>query len=342
MRPEPSVASKPRLALIRLHPIKSLDPVPVSEARIGPNGGLELDRAWALFAMDGRWVNAKRTAAIQLIRAAYAPDFSSVTLSVPGDRRNLPPTTFAFPGDTAGASEWFSRYFEQAVTVRYAREGMPDDGLAPGPTIVSTASLRAVCEWFPGLTLEEVRRRFRATLEIDGAPSIGPGAERANGSAVAAVFRPRGLDANDTQVPPTSHGASGEAYSRGAITPASQKSPPSEEGGYSNGDALPPFWEDQLFAASEANVVRFKIGDVAFEGSNPCARCPVPARDSFTGTAADPAFQKRFIDQRRAQLPPWSPADRFDHFYRLSTNTRVPGTEQGKLLRVGDAVQLIG
>ena len=30
----------PRLSGIRLHPIKSLDPVSVSEARIGPGGGL--------------------------------------------------------------------------------------------------------------------------------------------------------------------------------------------------------------------------------------------------------------------------------------------------------------
>jgi uncharacterized protein YcbX len=278
----------PRLANIRLHPIKSLDPVFVSEARIGPNGGLELDRAWALYAADGRWVNGKRTAAMQLIRAAYPSDISSVTLSVPGDRRNIPTRTFAFPRDTEEASEWFSVYFEQAVTVRYAREGQPDDGLAPGPTIVSTASLRAVSDWFPGVTLDEARRRFRATLEIDGAAD-----SQTSGASVSG-----------------------------------------------NGKGLPAFWEDQLFAATDANVVRFKIGDVAFEGSNPCARCPVPTRDSLTGMIPDPAFQKRFSDLRRAQLPPWAPVDRFDHFYRLSTNTRVPGTEQGKLLRVGDLLNL--
>ena len=73
----------PRLANIRLHPIKALDPVSVNEARIGPNGGLELDRVWALYSADGRWVNAKRTAAMHLIRAAYAPDISSVTLAFP-------------------------------------------------------------------------------------------------------------------------------------------------------------------------------------------------------------------------------------------------------------------
>jgi uncharacterized protein YcbX len=260
----------PRLANIRLHPIKALDPISVNEARIGVNGGLALDRVWALYSADGRWVNGKRTAAMHLIRAAYAPDVSSVTLTVPGDRRDIPAMTFAFPGDTEGVAEWFSMYFEQTIQVRYTREGFPDDGLATGPTIVSTASLEAVCEWFPGLTLEESRRRFRTTLEIE---------------------------------------------------------------------CVPAFWEDQLFAESEGNVVRFKIGDVAFEGSNPCARCPVPARDSRTG-ADSVGFQKRFSDLRRARLPTWAAADRFDHFYRFATNTRVPSTECGKLLRVGVPLQL--
>jgi uncharacterized protein len=287
----------PRLANIRLHPIKALDPVSVNEARIGPNGGLELDRVWALYSADGRWVNAKRTAAMHFIRAAYAPEISSVTLTVPGDIRNIPAMTFAFPGDADGAAEWFSMYFEQAIQVRYTREGFPDDGLAPGPTIVSTSSLKAVCDWFPGMTLDEARRRFRTTLEIDAA---GP------------------PETNRAEFPSSAHHP-------GSSTVAT--------------DPLPPFWEDQLFTDSETSVVRFRIGDVALEGSNPCARCPVPARDSQTGITND-GFQKRFTELRRDQLPPWAPAKRFDHFYRLATNTRVPSTECGKLLRVGDPLIL--
>jgi uncharacterized protein len=283
-----SQGTTPRLANIRLHPIKALDPVSVNEARIGPNGGLELDRVWALYSADGRWVNAKRAAAMHLIRASYDPDITSVTLTVPGDRRKIPAMSFAFPGDAESAAEWFSMYFEQAIQVGYTREGFPDDGLAPGPTIVSTASLEAVCEWFPGMTLEEARRRFRTTLEIEAAGSAG--ARDENGYASAS-------------------------------------------------EKLPPFWEDQLFADSETSVVRFHIGDVAFEGSNPCARCPVPARESQTGITNE-GFQKCFIDLRRAQLPPWAPGGRFDHFYRLATNTRVPSTECGKLLRVGDLLIL--
>jgi uncharacterized protein YcbX len=286
-----------RLSAIRLHPIKSLDPIDVREARIGAGGGLEHDRAWALFSVDGRWVNAKRTAAMHLIRATYAPDLSSVTLAVPGDRRNIPPRTFPFPGGTEDAAEWFSVYFEQQILVRHAPEGFPDDNVANGPTIISTASLQRVCEWFPGMTLENARQRFRTTLEIDSA-----------------------------------HVADARVAGKGADSQAAAKI------ASANGH-LPAFWEDQLYGEDERSVVRFRIGEVNFEGSNPCARCPVPARDPQT--AADLlGFQKRFSDLRRETLPPWAPANRFGHFYRLAVNTRVAPTEHGKPLRLGDPLQI--
>ena len=163
----------PVLVNIRLHPIKSLDPVYVPEARISRSGGLELDRAWALYSVDGKWVNGKRTPAIHLIRANYSPDLRSVTLSVPGDRREIPTRTFAFPGGHEDAAEWFSVFFEQQIIIRYSEDGFPDETVASGPTIVSTASLQTVSEWFPatpqgfpGIGVDEVRERFRATLEI--------------------------------------------------------------------------------------------------------------------------------------------------------------------------------
>jgi len=256
----------PRLANIRLHPIKSLDPVQVKEARIGPGGGLEFDRVWALYSADGQWVNGKRTAAVHLIRAIFAPDISSVTLSVPGDSRKIPTKSFVFPGDTAAASQWFSAFLEQPITVRYSPEGFPDDSIANGPTIVSTATLQAVSELFDGMDVDETRQRFRTTLEIDGVPA---------------------------------------------------------------------FWEDHLFGEEERSAVRFRIGAVNFEGSNPCARCPVPPRNPRTGEIIT-GFQKRLSDFRRANLPAWTPESRFDHYYRLATNTRVAATEFGRVLRVGD------
>src|SRR5262250_3410349 len=108
------------LANIRLHPIKGLDPVSVPEARIGPNGSLQLDRVWVLFSADGKWINGKRDPAIHLIRAEYHPGVSAVTLSAPEDAGKAPlkPARLAFPSDTERAAEWFSDYFGQTVIVR--------------------------------------------------------------------------------------------------------------------------------------------------------------------------------------------------------------------------------
>ena len=94
------------------------------------------------------------------------------------------------------------------------------------------------------------------------------------------------------------------------------------------------FWEDRLFAKS-GETVPFKIGDVNFLGTNPCQRCSVPTRDPFTGEVY-PDFQKIFIRHREETLPANIERSRFNHFYRLALNTRIPLTEVGKVLKLGD------
>src|SRR5258705_11363914 len=136
----------PHLLNIRLPPINSLDPVSVPEARISPSVGLALDRTWALYSVHGKWVNGNRTPAIHLIRAAYSPDLREATLSVPGDRREIPTRPFAFPEAHDDAAEWFSVFFAQQIIVRYSENGFPDDTVASVPTIVSTASLDSLSD----------------------------------------------------------------------------------------------------------------------------------------------------------------------------------------------------
>jgi hypothetical protein len=103
---------------------------------------------------------------------------------------------------------------------------------------------------------------------------------------------------------------------------------------------VPAFWEDRLFADRD-HVVRFSIGDVTFEGVNPCQRCVVPARDPDTGEKT-PDFRERFIERRRETMPSWSGGDWFDHHFRLMVNTRVTGDTQGRERRVavGDPVRI--
>ncbi|MGB3654079.1 MAG: MOSC domain-containing protein, partial [Rivularia sp. (in: cyanobacteria)] len=44
--------------------------------------------------------------------------------------------------------------------------------VSPGPTIVSTATLKEVASWYSDLTEEDMRRRMRTTIEIDGVPAF--------------------------------------------------------------------------------------------------------------------------------------------------------------------------
>jgi hypothetical protein len=102
---------------------------------------------------------------------------------------------------------------------------------------------------------------------------------------------------------------------------------------------VPPFWEDQLFAEAD-DIVEFQIGSVRFNGVNPCQRCVVLARDALTSVAY-PDFQKIFVTKRQENLPSWVPSSRFNHFFRLSVNTRIPESEVGKILQVGDEVKIL-
>ena len=101
-----------------------------------------------------------------------------------------------------------------------------------------------------------------------------------------------------------------------------------------------PFWEDRLFG-DFGTVVRFRIGEVLFEGTNPCGRCAVPSHDPQSGQIA-PLFQKTLAHKRAETLPPWAKRTRFaDNSYRLAVNTRVPASQAGKVIRVGDEVVIL-
>jgi uncharacterized protein len=40
-------------------------------------------------------------------------------------------------------------------------------------------------------------------------------------------------------------------------------------------------------------------------------------------------------------LPTWAERSRFNHFYRLAINTIVPADQAGKIIRVGDEIEVV-
>jgi uncharacterized protein len=264
----------PYLSQIWIYPIKSFDGVAVQNATLLPGGALKGDRQFALIDAQDRFVNAKRTAAIQRLRTSFTGSepgaVDQVTLQLDGEIQ-----TFELREGKSPFTDWLSDYFGYAVSLQQDRHmGFPDDRIASGPTLVSVKTLEAVATWFD-LTLEETRRRFRTNLELE--------------EAIA-------------------------------------------------------FWEDTLLAPA-GELYAFHLGEVTLLGSNVCSRCIVPTRDSRTGDRTPAGFQTTFTQQRQLSLADSLAEDerrrsRFDHFYRLTLNTKVPESEAGKKIALGDAIKI--
>lgn len=281
----------PYLTSLLIYPIKSLDGVSVTQATILQGGALGGscrsafsnsptktlgnnqrptfgDREFAIFDEQGKFINGKRNPKVHQLRTSFDLNARTVSLQVQGmDQEKV----FQIDDERIELETWLSNYFSFPVRVERALTSFPDDTNAPGPTIISTGTLKQVASWFPGISVDELRSRLRANIEI------------------------------------------GE---------------------------VPPFWEDQLFTV-EDSIVQFQVGDIQFEGINPCQRCVVPSRDPLTGKVY-PSFQKTFAAQRRENLPPWVTVSRFNHFFKLAVNTRVPESEIGKTLQVGDHLKILG
>lgn len=253
----------PKLSRITIYPIKSLDGVVVQSATVTSGGTFAHDREYAFFDSDGNVVNAKRTAKIQRIRAVFDEGLKSVTLSAQGEK-----ATFEL-GDSK-LETWVSEYLGFRITMhRNTQTGFPDDLNAWGATLVSEATYHEVNAWFRGISIEELRQRFRTNLELS---------------------------------------------------------------------ECEPFWEDRL-CDEPPRTVPFQIGEVKIEGVNPCSRCVVPTRNPLSSEPT-PKFQKHFSETRNATLPVWATREAFAHFYKLSVNTRIAKNQAGKIIRVGDALQL--
>ena len=256
----------PVLARIAIYPLKSFDPMLVEEAVVLPNGALQHDRQFALVDPTGKFVNAKRTPAVHGLALVLDPKRRTLTAR---HRSESQAVCWNIDQQRDELQRWLSDYFSlDVLLIEEPNGGFPDDTEATGPTIVSVATLLTVAEWFPGLTLDDVRGRFRANLEVEG---------------------------------------------------------------------VEPFWEDRLYRA-DSTAQPFRIGEVLFEGTNPCQRCVVPTRDPSTGEVW-PEFSRRFAELREQHLPPWAARARFNHFYRLTTNTRGAGSTGG-LIRVGNRLEL--
>ncbi|MDB5103688.1 MAG: putative Fe-S protein [Fibrobacteres bacterium] len=160
----------PTLARITIFPIKSLDGIDLKEAMVAEGGCLFHDREFMITDGDGNPIIGKTNPLVHALRseADFATDTVSFRAPSDGEWRR-----FHAVRDLAGIESWLSGYF--GIPAKFRREvtgrflDIPD---IAGATLLSTATLERVSEWYPGMGLEETRKRFRATLEIEGVPAF--------------------------------------------------------------------------------------------------------------------------------------------------------------------------
>jgi uncharacterized protein YcbX len=159
----------PAVVRLRVFPFKSLPGADVDAASLTLRGGLRGDREFALFDESG-CVNGKRNPDVHALRVWFDGGLSTATFisTLTGER-----FAFDLAGSVHGLEAWLAGHFQRRITVRRERDGgFPDDPDAPGPTVVSAATLAAVATWFPGLTADSVRLRLRTNIEIEGVPAF--------------------------------------------------------------------------------------------------------------------------------------------------------------------------
>lgn len=155
------------LSRIALFPVKSLDPVVVNQAEVLNTGALACDRQFALFDQNNNVINGKKFPEIQKIRSEY--DLSQMTVSLSTPHVSKTSSLFHLTENNRDLTDWFSHYLNQPVILKENKStGYPDDDSASGPTIISTQTYQELTHWFPDISIEELRLRFRVNLEFDG------------------------------------------------------------------------------------------------------------------------------------------------------------------------------
>ena len=154
---------------IRIYPVKSLDPVELNEVTISERSLLH-DREFAIFDENGKFVNGKRTPEINKIRAFFDLENYLIELKIEGSETI---NVFNLTEEKPLLNKYLSDYFGYKVFVKQTPDGdFLDIPVYSGLTVLSTSTLDSLSEFFPEIPIEQMRRRFRANIEISGAEPL--------------------------------------------------------------------------------------------------------------------------------------------------------------------------
>ncbi|MEL7419809.1 MAG: MOSC N-terminal beta barrel domain-containing protein [Cyanobacteria bacterium J06555_3] len=160
----------PHVSRLFVYPFKSLEWVECDRVKILASGALQGDRTWAIFDQKGNYINGKRNAKVHRLRSQFDLASQTLSLQIQGTETKA---KFNLVKQQAQLADWLTGYFGLTVEIKQdLNMGFPDDTVSPGATIVSTATLEAIASWYPELETEDIRRRFRANIELGGVPAF--------------------------------------------------------------------------------------------------------------------------------------------------------------------------
>ena len=161
---------EPVVSNITIYPVKSLDGISLQKAMITEGGCLLHDREYALSDEAGKLVTGKTNALVHLLRSIV--DLENETISF-RQQHESSWEKFHLEKERPAIQSYLSNYFGFPILLQKNSTGrfmdIPD---LSGVTVVSTASLQAVSQWYNPMDMGETRKRFRATIEIEGVPAF--------------------------------------------------------------------------------------------------------------------------------------------------------------------------
>ena len=164
------LTSTPTVSQITIYPIKSLDGISLQKGMIAAGGCLLHDRQFAIVDLNGKFINGKSNPMVHLLRSSI--DFDTGIISF-GHRQDTVWQRFSLEQEKESIDAYLTDFFKIEAQLIQNNEGqfmdIPD---ISGITILSTNSLQSVSQWYGNISIEETRKRFRATIEIEGVPDF--------------------------------------------------------------------------------------------------------------------------------------------------------------------------
>ena len=154
---------------LTVYPVKALDGMDCESVSIRPGGTLAHDREFAMFDADGEVVNGKRTDRVHDVDTGYDPETGALSVATDDDSASF---DLRDERGRSRAADWLGAFFGVDLTVERDETLGYVDRREMGPSVISTATLETVASWFDAVTVDGLRRRLRANVEVGGVPAF--------------------------------------------------------------------------------------------------------------------------------------------------------------------------